>query len=819
MKLKNPLLVVFAATAAKYLEPYERRFLVGAIAALSSLASACHADSAWTLKTCEGGNVLFPTCGAKFQPMQRRPNDSFKQYVANIEVDPGDPSHPRLRWTFTPRAKDEKNVVVLTLDAKSWAGGQCVTDVKADAIPKEHEKGKNIHIVGHEAQTFQFKDESGRSFRLDFGEKVRLHAMDGREWNLGEFIFRFYCNRDAVTVVLDAGSPVSVSAYEPFKIEQGERWIPLKVSRTIKEGSALDFSSVVSTVAPCRRVVSRGRHFELEDTPGVPLRLYGVNICNDANFANPEGAKEFVRQMRLRGYNALRLHHHDNGMVAGAADGTTIGKDRLDRMDALLAECGKAGVYVTTDLFVSRNVPRRAIGQDADGFVGMDEFKALALVNDCAFSNLCSFARQWMTHENPYTGLRWADDPTLALLAFVNEGNVAMGGAETLRKHPEYVAAWKEWASKTGCAIAEIPSGKPWDKTPEMDEFAKFVASLEARFAARMRTFLKDELGVKALLSDMSSGFEREQFRAVRAAYCDYVDEHAYWDHPTFPGEAWRAPVKTTNKNPVKARGADVMEICSRVALADRPFVATEYSFAGPGEYRHIAGLVVGAQAAREDWAGLWRFDWGGSPWEMACIDQVRSGLFSLAGDALARIDERVAMCLFLRGDVAADDGSAVQADREKGTFSVQSPRTAGGFTEDGRLMAGAVAALCDKGPTAVWATSLDGEPLSSSSRILVAHLTDLCNSGDTYEDESRQILLHFGKPPHLVRAGTARLSLALGPGDFSVYAVGTSGERVREIPCRMHQGRLRFDADVASDPECATFLYEVVRNNGQGQI
>ena len=35
---------------------------------------------------------------------------------------------------------------------------------------------------------------------------------------------------------------------------------------------------------------------------------------------------------------------------------------------------------------------------------------------------------------------------------------------------------------------------------------------------------------------------------------------------------------------------------------------------------------------------------------------------------------------------------------------------------------------------------------------------------------------------------------------------------RGRDVHCRMHKGRLRFDADVAADPECATFLYEIVR-------
>ena len=327
-----------------------------------------------------------------------------------------------------------------------------------------------------------------------------------------------------------------------------------------------------------------------------------------------------------------------------------------------------------------------------------------------------------------------------------------------------------------------------------------------------MRTFLKGELGVKALLSDMSAGFEREEFRAVREKFCDYVDEHCYWDHPTWPGDAWRMPVKSMNTNPVKERGANVMELCTRIAIDGKPFVTTEYNFAGPGEYRHMAGLVVGAQAAREDWAGVWRFDWGGSSWSMAHFDQARAGIFALCGDALARAGERVAMSLFVRGDLAAGDADAVAADRESGAFSVSTARTAGGFTEDGRLMAGAVAALCDKGPVAVWATSVDGRPLSESRRVLVAHLTDLANEGDTYEDESRTVLLRWGNPPHLVRAGVARLALALGAGDFRVYALDTSGERVREIPCRAVRGRLRFTADVSANPENATFLYEVVR-------
>ena len=107
-------------------------------------------------------------------------------------------------------------------------------------------------------------------------------------------------------------------------------------------------------------------------------------------------------------------------------------------------------------------------------------------------------------------------------------------------------------------------------------------------------------------------------------------------------------------------------------------------------------------------------------------------------------------------------------------------------------------------------ATSLDGAPLDRSRRIIVAHLTDLANAGDTYEDESRHVLLRRGKPPHLVRAGVTHLALALGKGSFKAYALDTSGARVRKVPCKMRKRRLRFDADVAADPSNAAFLYEI---------
>ena len=125
------------------------------------------------------------------------------------------------------------------------------------------------------------------------------------------------------------------------------------------------------------------------------------------------------------------------------------------------------------------------------------------------------------------------------------------------------------------------------------------------------------------------------------------------------------------------------------------------------------------------------------------------------------------------------------------------------------------LAASCDKGPTTIWASTLDGKAFGESRRILVSHLTDLCNDGDTYTDASRTVLLRWGRMPHLVRAGRAKIALRLAGGAFKVHALDTAGRRVREVPHAFNEkGWLCFVADVAANPENATFLYEIVSDS-----
>ena len=111
-----------------------------------------------------------------------------------------------------------------------------------------------------------------------------------------------------------------------------------------------------------------------------------------------------------------------------------------------------------------------------------------------------------------------------------------------------------------------------------------------------------------------------------------------------------------------------------------------------------------------------------------------------------------------------------------------------------------------------VWVSALDAEPIRTSRRLLVTHLTDLQNTEIRYREEARQTLLDWGKLPHLVRAGQAEVVVRLADAPkYRVWALAPSGRRLTGVPVSADAGNLRFVADVAGDTTAgARMLYEV---------
>lgn len=446
-------------------------------------------------------------------------------------------------------------------------------------------------------------------------------------------------------------------------------WLPLSVEPDVAPGSALDFSGMLADRAPCGahgRVVVRGGHFEYENRPGEPLRFWGVNLCDGANFPDIDKAEEIAARFAALGYNSVRLHHHDSGLVGGNPASTEMDPDALRRMDALVAALGRRGIHVITDLYVSRPVSWRSCGIDRDGDMKKGQFKHLVPIHDCAFSNWCSFAAAWLCHTNEFTGVRFADDPTLMAVALINEGNLDNGaGPEPFVSLPNWQEKWEAWLAAKKAADpaafsdipATIPEGNHWSRTRHVAAFSRFLADVESDFEARAVRFLREEVGLKALISNMSAWMNPPEYQIPLAGpSIDYVESHSYCDHPTFPERQWGLPCLVGSENPVRQRlrSLGYGAICGKLKrIFGKPHVVTEFNYVAPNPHRGAGGLLFGAEAAAQDWDGAWRFDWASSKKGVEEPGTDYCGLFAINCDPLRQASDRLAQMLFVRGDLA----------------------------------------------------------------------------------------------------------------------------------------------------------------------
>jgi hypothetical protein len=460
-------------------------------------------------------------------------------------------------------------------------------------------------------------------------------------------------------------------------IEAGAEWIALQPALDIAPGSALDFSRQGFVDPPAgkhgRVMVGAGGQFVFEKSPQTPRRFYGVNLCFGAHYLEAAEAERLAERLLRLGYNAVRIHHYERDLVQGTADSVTLNPAKLEQFDRLCAALKQRGLYLTTDLYVSRPVPFRDIGIDRDGSIPMDTFKILVPVHAGAWENWKRFSRALLTHRNPHTGLRYAEDPALAWLALINEGNLGNFHAE-IRNWPEWTQAWNRWLARhyaTRDALARtwgnelnadedparasvaLPENLRGEGLRARDCIA-FYGDTERDLVHRARVFLRDELGCRALISNANSWTYFTTDQAARAQY-DYVDDHFYVDHPRFLERPWRLPSHCPNTSPV-AGGAEGGRNRSFTRLLDRPFTITEYNYSGPGRFRGVGGILTGALGALQGWSGIWRFAYSHS--REAILNPSRMGYFDLASDPFGQASERASLCLFLRGDLQVAPGS-----------------------------------------------------------------------------------------------------------------------------------------------------------------
>jgi len=463
----------------------------------------------------------------------------------------------------------------------------------------------------------------------------------------------------------------------PFTAAAGADWAPYAYSLEIEPGSVFDFSALNDAPAgkygPLK--ATPDGHFEFADQPGRRVRLWGVNLCFSANYLEPEESERLAARLAASGYNTVRLHHFDRDLSAKGQPSYELDPAQLDKLDALFAALKRHGLSVTIDLFTSRSFTaqeKAGMGMDPKGEIAV-QFKTLVPISDVAFENWKQYARNLLTHKNPYTGLTWAEDPALIAICPVNEDPLEawIDRAPAARKlYDKAFADWWKDAANRGKAGDDREKG-----------FPMFLLECQIASDARRAEFLRS-LGVKALLTGVN--FHSEQELAFAREHYDYVDNHQYWDHPEFPAEKWQEPFRFSQASAVRSVALAPRDTVA-ARLWGKPYMMTEFNFVKPNRYRAEGGVFMPAYASLQDWDGLYNFDYAA---HRASVlgEGGTAGTFSISTDPIGLLADRVSAVIFRRGDIAAGKGAIGYAVRSPAAFGVEERNFPPAFSRIGLL-------------------------------------------------------------------------------------------------------------------------------------
>lgn len=688
---------------------------------------------------------------------------------------------------------------------------------------------------------------------LDLGEKTQVMFQDSRRFG-GAFELRLGTPFAAETwkqgekrtykLSIKGDSPIEVRQNKPLTIQAGDDWIPFEQMLDVKQDSALDWSPEEVVPADERIVTTTDGHFAYESTSNHRARFYGGNLVFSAAMPSHATADRVAERLMRLGYNAVRLHHFDGLLTGDEKVSTTLSKDPLDRMDYLVSALKKRGIYTTIDLYTIRKIKA---GELLPRELAMDEYKAMLLVSDKARENWWTFTKNLLDHKNPYTGLKWKDDPAVAWISVVNENTL---GSSIRSAGPEV----KKLVNDSWQA-----AGMKGEYNYETKDGAVFAAALHSKAYQWMKDKIRG-IGCKALLTDVN-GWNDQTALQLHRNELDYIDNHSYWDHPSFLGDQWSLPTRggSGGGSAIEALGGTLQNM-ALTRMPGKPFTVTEFNFVAPNRNRAEGGLLMGSLAARQGWDGLWRFGYAGSSESLE--KPLALNFFDAQIDPALLASERAIIALFLRGDMGmarvqnyvrlypnrvdakgfsdpitenmfdvrvgttfepdqptdklprlSNADRPALLDRDKSILRVNTSRTVGVVAPvSERVKAGPLNVVLSGSRAALWLSSLDENAIQLSHRMLLTHVTDVQNSGEAFTGEDRDVLTSWGTLPHLVRNGGAKVTLQVQqPEKVHVYRLDCAGNRLEELPVTRSIRDVSFDLSVKG-PKGATLYYEIVK-------
>lgn len=441
----------------------------------------------------------------------------------------------------------------------------------------------------------------------------------------------------------------------------------------IPNKGALDFKGLLDAPAGKHGFLqAKGENLVFED--GTPLRIFGTSVVGSGCCPDHDMAEAVAERVASAGLNLVRMHYADGGLTLGEnatkaalidySEGNSrkISEEGLERLDYFINELNKRGVYVQLDTFVGRNFQPEGDELDyPDTFPDSWAIKEVNIFNRRMVELQKEYDYNLLNHVNCYKGVRYADDPGIAVVQMMNENsllwdfsanfNITMIPQHYLNelrgkwrlflkeKYKTQEALRNAWTNADGiCALAEIENIDyrveiPTDsyftdrpvgtghKTPynsvnspvRTRDYIEFLVGIENDFTKEIYDFMRQDVGVKCCIN--TTNLIRGITNAYTASvHCDLPQHDAYYNHPCLgfapPASCHTVPMYSRDPREagLTASTGNLISQLANAKVAGKPLVIAEWNDTFPTIFTSEAMYMMTAYGALNGWNGMCNF-------------------------------------------------------------------------------------------------------------------------------------------------------------------------------------------------------------------
>ncbi len=596
-----------------------------------------------------------------------------------------------------------------------------------------------------------------------------------------------------------------------------------------------------------------GDHFAFED--GTPGRFWGTNFNGGACFPDHEHAKNIALRLAKIGCNIVRFHQldaeWDTPNIFRYTKGprcnvtTEFDSQSMDHLDYLISCLKAEGIYVYIDILTYRRF------KTEEGVVNAhllgDAGKPYSTFDRHMIELEKKLAYDVWNHYNPYTGLKYKEDPVFVMGEIINEGDLFTQKVTQEPYVTEYRALLKDWLAKNGLSY-------DWENCDVNDMSSeilnRFRTDVTAAYYREMIDYIHS-LGVKIPLC--GTNWTRNDCLLRANLEGDYTDSHTYFYD-------WKWGEHRCMNRAITQTSDCGFAGLSRFRTFDKPFFVSEWDMPWPNEFRAESPLLYAAVGSMQNWGGfaihtyaygnrLDRMNMLGKETSAATIGGVayREGIFSTWNDpakfglfyhaalitrrhdvsdegkkyaiaggdgakaytsasekcrianqlnAAGAGDETVAKDYPLvdveAGEVKSENGQLYRSWKDNYGW-IDTPRTKcvyGFLGKNGRRDLNGLSVDCKTDFAVIAMSALTDDPLDQTPSILLSAIGRAKNEDAVFEGDK---MLDYGHAPITAEVIEADIELTTSRPNFAVWAVNAEGFYIGRLPVTYEDGKLKF--------------------------